>query len=108
MPRPTATSSLRISCSAGITSTGCSMPTDTDRRIPLSTSSAPGTCSIGPGARRRALRDAVGASDLEWLRGAAWALEQAMGVVWYYRESLPAMSALGRTTLLRLLEDPEL
>lgn len=58
--------------------------------------------------RRRVLRDAVGGSDLEWRRGAAWALEQAMGLVWYYRESLPGMSALGRTTLTRLLEDPEL
>lgn len=60
------------------------------------------------GERRRRIRDALGASGLEWRRGAAWALEQAMGLVWYYRSTLPAMSTLGRTTISRLLRDPEL
>ena len=52
---------------------------------------------------RAALRDALGASDLEWLRGAAWAFEQALGLVWYYRDTNPRMSALGVSTLSRLL-----
>lgn len=57
-------------------------------------------------ARRRALlRSDLGCGDLEWRRGAAWAFQQAMGLVWYYRESNPAMAELGRTTLSRLLAD---
>jgi hypothetical protein len=31
-----------------------------------------------------------------------------MGLVWYYRRSNPVMSALGRSTLTRVLDDPEL
>jgi len=58
-------------------------------------------------ARARArLRDAVGATETEWRRGAAWALQQAMGLVWYYPVSNPAMAALGRSTVARLLGDP--
>jgi aminoglycoside phosphotransferase (APT) family kinase protein len=41
--------------------------------------------------------------ELEWARGAAWAFEQAMGLVWYYRESNPAMSELGASTLRRIM-----
>jgi hypothetical protein len=48
------------------------------------------------------LRDRLGADDLEWERGRAWALEQAMGLVWYYADSNPTMSALGRRTLQRI------
>jgi len=44
-------------------------------------------------------------ADLEWQRGAAWAFQQAMGLVWYYRTSNPAMSALGRSTLRRIIDD---
>ncbi|CAA9238800.1 MAG: Putative phosphotransferase [uncultured Arthrobacter sp.] len=47
-------------------------------------------------------------SDLEWWRGAAWAFQQAMGLVWYYQRSNPGMSTLGRSTLARILGDPEL
>ena len=54
---------------------------------------------------RERLRDSLGCDDLEWRRGKAWALEQAMGVVWYYRESNPPMSRMGRVTLRRLIED---
>lgn len=54
---------------------------------------------------RRSLREVVGAADDEWRRGAAWALQQAMGLVWYYRESNPAMAELGRTTVQRVLQD---
>jgi len=56
--------------------------------------------------RREALRTRLGSSEVEWKRGAAWAFQQAMGLVWYYRITNPAMSALGRSTLARILDDP--
>lgn len=59
-------------------------------------------------AAREAVRSGLGSGDVEWRRGAAWALQQAMGLVWYYRHSNPGMSALGRSTLRRILEDPEI
>jgi len=55
---------------------------------------------------RQALRAAVDCDDLEWARGQAWALEQAMGAVWYYVDSNPAMSGMGRRTIRRILADP--
>ena len=58
--------------------------------------------------RRQLLRDALGSGDIEWQRGAAWAFQQAIGLVWYYRTSNPAMSALGKSTLERLLNAPEI
>ncbi|MHA7200327.1 aminoglycoside phosphotransferase family protein [Arthrobacter alkaliphilus] len=57
-------------------------------------------------SRRDTLRNRLAIGDLEWRRGAAWAFEQAIGLVWYYESSNPAMSALGRSTLARLLADP--
>jgi hypothetical protein len=42
---------------------------------------------------------------LEWARGAAWAFQQAMGTVWYYADSNPSMSLVGRRTLERILAD---
>ncbi|RKR74941.1 aminoglycoside phosphotransferase family protein [Frondihabitans australicus] len=57
---------------------------------------------------RRIMRARLACTDTEWLRGAAWALQQSMGLVWYYRESNPGMSALGRSTLARLLADADL
>jgi aminoglycoside phosphotransferase (APT) family kinase protein len=54
---------------------------------------------------RRVLRDELGCDDLEWARGQAWAFEQAMGVVWYYEHSNPAMHQMGRTTLQRILDE---
>jgi aminoglycoside phosphotransferase (APT) family kinase protein len=54
---------------------------------------------------RVVFREELGVGEIEWRRGAAWAFQQAMGLVWYYRESLPAMSALGRSTLARILSD---
>ena len=57
---------------------------------------------------RSVFRGELGLSSIEWWRGAAWAFQQAMGLVWYYRESNPGMSALGRSTLHRILSDPEL
>jgi aminoglycoside phosphotransferase (APT) family kinase protein len=59
---------------------------------------------LGTGARA-ALRRELGCSDLQWERGRAWALEQAMGVVWYYLETNPPAAEMGRTTLQRLLAD---
>lgn len=52
---------------------------------------------------RDLLREDLGCGDLEWSRGMAWALEQAIGLVWYYQESKPSMSQTGRRTLTRLL-----
>lgn len=51
---------------------------------------------------RQVLRDELGCDDLQWARGKAWAFEQAMGAVWYYLDSNPGMSAMGRRTLDRL------
>lgn len=61
---------------------------------------------LQPGARE-VLRRTLGCDDLEWERGKAWAFEQSMGLVWYYAESNPAMSRLGRRTLDRILESME-
>jgi aminoglycoside phosphotransferase (APT) family kinase protein len=54
---------------------------------------------------RRTLREALDCHELEWARGAAWAYAQAMGTVWYYADSNPAMSRMGRRTLERILAD---
>ncbi|KHK97104.1 aminoglycoside phosphotransferase [Microbacterium mangrovi] len=63
------------------------------------------TLDAGP---RGILRAHVGAGDVQWRRGAAWALLQALGLVWYYADSNPGMSALGRSTIDRVLAAPEL
>ena len=55
---------------------------------------------------RQLLRGDLGSDDLEWERGKAWAFEQAMGLVWYYAGSNPAMSSMGRRTLQRIQADP--
>jgi aminoglycoside phosphotransferase (APT) family kinase protein len=51
---------------------------------------------------RDLLREALGCSEVQWRRGMAWAFQQSMGLVWYYAQSNPAMSACGRRTLQRL------
>lgn len=56
-------------------------------------------------ARRERMRRALHCSDDEWRRGAAWALQQAMGLVWYYAASNPVMAELGRSTVVRVLGD---
>ncbi|TQS19984.1 aminoglycoside phosphotransferase family protein [Microbispora hainanensis] len=56
-------------------------------------------------APRQVLRLGLGCDDLEWERGKAWAFAQAMGLVWYYLETNPAMSRMGRRTLDRILAD---
>ena len=58
---------------------------------------------LANGPRRR-LREDLGCDELEWQRGRAWAFEQAMGLVWYYRETNPAMHRMGVVTISRLLE----
>jgi aminoglycoside phosphotransferase (APT) family kinase protein len=54
--------------------------------------------------RREIVRVHLASGEVEWKRGAAWAFQQAMGLVWYYERSNPGMSALGRSTLSRLLD----
>ncbi|MCU1582203.1 MAG: hypothetical protein QOH14_3225 [Pseudonocardiales bacterium] len=54
---------------------------------------------------REVVRHSLGCGRVEWLRGKAWAFVQSMGVVWYYRESNPRMSALGLSTLARIVDD---
>jgi aminoglycoside phosphotransferase (APT) family kinase protein len=54
---------------------------------------------------RELLREDVRCNELEWERGKAWAFEQAMGAVWYYRLSNPPMSRMGSRTLERILAD---
>lgn len=60
---------------------------------------------LDPGPRQ-VLRDELGCDDAEWARGAAWAFEQAMGLVWYYAESNPAVSRMGRRSLERIMGRP--
>ncbi|MEU7696089.1 aminoglycoside phosphotransferase family protein [Microbispora hainanensis] len=52
---------------------------------------------------REVLRLDLGCDDVEWERGKAWAFAQAMGLVWYYLETNPAMSRMGRRTLDRIM-----
>lgn len=52
---------------------------------------------------RQVLRAGLECGDLEWERGRAWAFEQALGLVWYYADSNPAMSRMGQRTLERLV-----
>jgi aminoglycoside phosphotransferase (APT) family kinase protein len=53
--------------------------------------------------QRELLRAGLECGEVQWRRGMAWALQQAMGLVWYYAESNPAMARWGRRTLDRLL-----
>ena len=57
---------------------------------------------------RQEFRAALDCDDLEWARGAAWAFEQALGAAWYYADSNPTMSEMGRRTLSRIAADPPL
>ena len=52
---------------------------------------------------RDTLRNLLRCDELEWERGKAWALQQAIGAVWYYVESNPPMSEMGCRTLERIL-----
>jgi aminoglycoside phosphotransferase (APT) family kinase protein len=52
---------------------------------------------------RETLRRGLGCSDVEWGRGMAWALIQALGLAWYYEESTPGLAGTGRRTVERLV-----
>ncbi|SIJ33239.1 Possible phosphotransferase [Mycobacteroides abscessus subsp. bolletii] len=56
-------------------------------------------------AAGKVFRESLRPDELQWQRGRAWAFQQAMGLVWYYANSNPAMSRVGRRTLDRLLAD---
>lgn len=56
---------------------------------------------------REVLRSRLDVPELDWRRGAAWAFAQAIGLVWYYEQTNPVMSTLGRSTLRRLLDAGE-
>jgi aminoglycoside phosphotransferase (APT) family kinase protein len=56
---------------------------------------------------RQVLRTGLRCTDLEWERSKAWAFQQAMGLVWYYADSNPVMSRLGRITLNRIMAAAE-
>jgi len=58
-------------------------------------------------AGREVLRTQLGCDEAEWWRGAGWAFEQAMGLVWYYNKTHSGMAALGRSTLKRIVSAPE-
>jgi len=57
----------------------------------------------GPRGTMRRLLDS---DDVEWARGQAWAFQQAIGLVWYYVDSNPTMSEIGRRTLDRIVREP--
>src|SRR5699024_2784887 len=54
---------------------------------------------------RTVFRQRIGADEIEWHRALGWAFEQAIGLVWYYRETVPAMAELGSSTLARVTEE---
>jgi aminoglycoside phosphotransferase (APT) family kinase protein len=58
-------------------------------------------------APRDVVRGELACGDVEWARGRAWALVQAMGATWYYVSSNPSMSAMGRRMIDRLLADQQ-
>lgn len=62
---------------------------------------------LGDGTRTR-VSERLGCSDVQWLRGMAWAFQQAMGLVWYYADTNPVLSHMGKRTLDRLLAAPEI
>ena len=55
-------------------------------------------------AARDAYREALACDDDEWDRGKGWALAQAIGCLWYYRETNPVMSQTAHRTLQALLD----
>jgi aminoglycoside phosphotransferase (APT) family kinase protein len=52
---------------------------------------------------RNELRMQLECDDTQWQRGMGWALQQAIGLVWYYATSNPAMAMCGHRTLNRLV-----
>jgi len=60
---------------------------------------------LPPGARETYRRE-LAADDATWDRGRGWAIVQAIGALWYYVETNPAMAATARHTLNAILADP--
>jgi aminoglycoside phosphotransferase (APT) family kinase protein len=54
---------------------------------------------------RDLFRRELDCSDVQWARGMAWALHQAIGLVWYYADSNPQMAKVGRRSLDRILDE---
>jgi aminoglycoside phosphotransferase (APT) family kinase protein len=52
---------------------------------------------------RSVFRAELRCDDLEWERSKAWAFEQAMGAIWYYVDTNPAMTRMGRRALSRVV-----
>ena len=52
---------------------------------------------------REVFRAELNSDDPQWERSKAWAFEQAIGLVWYYTDTNPAMSRMGRKTLARII-----
>jgi aminoglycoside phosphotransferase (APT) family kinase protein len=57
------------------------------------------------GGPRAVFREELRCDDLEWERSKAWAFVQALGAGWYYADSNPAMFAMGRRTLHRIIHE---
>lgn len=55
---------------------------------------------------RALFRNELRCDALEWDRSRGWAFQQAVGLAGYYVDTNPAMYAVGRRTIRRLLEDP--
>jgi aminoglycoside phosphotransferase (APT) family kinase protein len=54
---------------------------------------------------RQRFREALGVDTIEWHRGMAWALEQALGAAWYYETTNATMHRMGVRTIARILTD---
>ena len=57
--------------------------------------------------RRAIVRETVGVDEEEWLRGAAWALVQSVGLAKYYETTNPQMSIMGINTINKILNSEE-
>jgi aminoglycoside phosphotransferase (APT) family kinase protein len=54
---------------------------------------------------RGVFRAVLQCDELEWERSKAWGFVQAIGAIWYYVDSNPAMYDMGRRTLGRIMAD---
>jgi aminoglycoside phosphotransferase (APT) family kinase protein len=58
--------------------------------------------------RRNIVKQTVGVDEEEWMRGAAWALTQAVGLAKYYEVSNPEMSIMGINTINKIINSEEI
>lgn len=58
-----------------------------------------------PPAARQRFREALAVDRATWLRGRAWALQQALVFIPYYARSLPSAVAAARKRLAAVLAD---